>query len=327
VREYAVLLRQPRSRDPPQSRTGDRLVVVRSGSIDLARLTTFVERVLGGRIVVPLRRLSGGLASAVFAATVESVGGPRRVVIRCYGPDQGRGPEPPTIRGEVATLEQLHDAQVPVPRVLGADETGGLAGAPALVMTRLPGRISLRPPDLASWTSRLAETLVQIHSLSVAAPSYEPWLDVATLEVPAWTRRPALWRDVIDVLSQPPPAEAVGFVHGDYQHFNILWLRDAISAVLDWTGSWTGPLDVDLAHCRLNLACLFDVGVAEEFRRLYEARAGRAMSGWRDVAGLAGYVPRFAEGLRVQIGRRTRLDADGMTDRVEELLRGALSRL
>jgi hypothetical protein len=35
----------------------------------------------------------------------------------------------------------------------------------------------------------------------------------------------------------------------------------------------TGPLDVDVGHCRPNLAVLFGADRAERFRRAYEAEA------------------------------------------------------
>lgn len=293
---------------------------------DLTRLASFVEHVVGGVIASPLRRLSGGIASEVFVVTVAVAGRRQRVVVRLYGPGKGLGPGPPTVTREGDTLEQLEGSPVAVPRLLGIDVTGELAGSPALVMTYLPGRIDLRPKDLSHWTDVLVETLVTIHSLKVDAPPYEPWLDVASIDIPQWTQRPSLWRDAIDLMTTAPTQEAEGFVHGDYQHFNVLWQKSSISGVLDWTGSWKGPPDVDVAHARLNLVCLFDVAAAESFRLRYEALAGRSISAWRDVAELVGCAPRFAVTLRHQIGRRARLDVEGMTSRVEDLLGLALSR-
>lgn len=277
-------------------------------------------------MVSRLARLSGGIASEVFAATLEVAGRQERVVVRRYGLGRGVGPGPPTIGRELATLEQLEATRVPAPRVLAADPTGERAGAPALVMTRLPGRIELRPNDLPRWTATLAETLVEVHALDLVAPPYEPWLDLASLRVPPWTRRPGVWEAAIQLLAASPGPEAHGFVHGDYQHFNVLWRGGTLTAVLDWTGSWRGPLDVDVAHARLNLACLFDAGVAESFRLAYESHAGRPTSVWRDVAELAGYVPRFADTLRHQIGRRAPLDVTGMNERVDDLLARSLAR-
>ena len=300
----------------------------REASQDLGDLVAFAASCVGDRAIVVAepRRLRGGVASEVYGLTCVLEGREHRVVARRYVDDLPLRPGPPTVDGEAAVLEQLTELDVPTPRLLGADPTGDVAGFPTLIMTRLPGRLMLRPDDPSAWTDGLAETLVAVHALAVAAPPYEPWLVVSTLEVPAWTERPDLWRAAIELLATPPPLEAVGFVHGDYQQFNVLWHQAAISGVLDWTGSWHGPCDVDVAHARLNLACLYGVERAEQFRLAYEARAGRATSPWRDVAELVGFVPRFAQTLRRQIARRMDLETPGMTARVEHLLRLALDR-
>jgi aminoglycoside phosphotransferase (APT) family kinase protein len=296
-------------------------------SHDLSDLVAFVESCVGGRAVGSPRRMSGGIASEVYAMTCAVGDRGHRFAARRYISDLPFEPGPPTIASETSTLVQLEDLNVPAPRLLGSDPSGDVAGRPALVMTRLPGRLALRPDDPLAWTRALAEMLVAVHSLPVTAPPYEPWLDLATLEVPAWTDRPDVWGAALELLASLPSSEPEGFVHGDYQQFNMLWHRDRISGVLDWTGSWVGPPDVDVAHARLNLVCLYSVECAESFRREYEARAGRATSPWRDVAEFVGYVPRFAQTLRHQIAGRMSLDIRGMTARVEDLLRLALDRV
>ena len=294
---------------------------------DLSELVAFVESCVGGRVTRPPRRLQGGIASEVFGLTCAVGGVEQRVAARRYTSELPFQPGPPTIAGEVSTLIQLKGLNVPAPRLLGSDPSGDVAGRPTLVMTRLPGRLSLQPDDPSAWTTSLAEMLITVHSLLVAAPPYEPWLDLTALKVPPWTNRPDVWRAALELLASPPPSEPEGFVHGDYQQFNVLWHRGRISGVLDWTGSWFGPPDVDVAHARLNLVCLYGVERAESFRREYESRAGRSTSPWRDVAEFVGYVPRFAQTLRHQIARRMTLDAEGMTARVEDLLRLALDRV
>ena len=293
---------------------------------DLGELVSFVESCVGGRAISSPRRLHGGIASEVFGLTCAVGKGKVRIAARRYISDLPFEPGPPTIAGEASTLVQLEGHGIPAPRLLGCDPSGDVAGRPTLVMTRLPGRLVLQPDNPSAWTCSLAEMLAAVHSLRITAPPYEPWLDPASLELPSWTNRPDVWRAAIELLASPPPVEPEGFVHGDYQQFNVLWHRGLISGVLDWTGSWLGPPDVDVAHSRLNLVCLYGVERAETFRRDYESRAGRSTSAWRDVAELAGYVPRFAKTLRHQIARRMTLDTEGMTARVEDLLRLALDR-
>jgi aminoglycoside phosphotransferase (APT) family kinase protein len=260
-------------------------------SEDLSELVAFVESVVGGRAVNSPRRLRGGIASEVLGLTCAVEGQDRRVVARRYVGDLPFKPGPPTIEGEASTLTQLEDLGIPAPRLIGADPSGDAAGRPTLVMTRLPGRLVLQPSDPSAWTEALAEMLVAIHALPVTAPPYEAWLDLATVQVPPWTSRPDVWSAALEFLASSPPTEPEGFVHGDYQQFNVLWSGGEVSGVLDWTGSWVGPPDADVAHARLNLVCLYDVERAEDFRREYESRAGRVTSPWRDVAELVGLRP------------------------------------
>jgi aminoglycoside phosphotransferase (APT) family kinase protein len=297
-----------------------------ASSKDLASLIGFTESCVGGAVVGVPQRLTGGVASEVFGLTCVVGGMKRRVVARRYLKGPPTKHVRPTIERETSTLLQLEALKFTAPRLLGADPSGDVAGCPALVMTMLPGRLSLRPEDPEGWTSALAHRLVDVHALALDAPPYSFSFDPPFVEPPTWTRRPDLWRAAIELLATPPPAEPTGAVHGDYQQFNILWHKASISGVIDWTTSSIGPPDADVAHARLNLVCLYGVERAEDFRRSYEARAGRATSAWRDVVEFACYRPAFGGTLRRQIARRMALEMAGMNERVEELLRLALDR-
>lgn len=63
-------------------------------------------------------------------------------------------------------------------------------------------------------------------------------------------------------------------VHGDYQHFNVLWCDDRLSGVVDWPNAATGNRGSDVGHCRLNLAVLFDARTAGDYLVMYERAAG-----------------------------------------------------
>jgi aminoglycoside phosphotransferase (APT) family kinase protein len=325
-----MLLMAPDPHSPDTSDASSRRHVTSSPvsrinpSHGLGDLIAFVESSVGGSVINLPRRFSGGIASEVYAMTCLVDGRELRLAVRRYISDLPFEPGPPTIEGEAATLVQLEGLGVPAPRLLGCDPSGDVAGRPTLVMTRLRGRLALQPTDPTAWTEALAEMLVAVHALPVEAPPYEPWPGI--LEVPSWAHRPDLWRAALELLASKPPTEPTGLVHGDYQQFNVLWRSGRISGVLDWTGSWVGPPDADTAHARLNLVCLYGVERAEGFRRAYESRAGRSTSAWRDVAEFVRYTPRFALTLRHQIARRISLDTQGMTTRVEDLLRLSLDR-
>jgi aminoglycoside phosphotransferase (APT) family kinase protein len=124
-----------------------------------------------------------------------------------------------------------------------------------------------------------------------------------------------------------PPAAADVLIHGDYQHFNVLWSRGRLSAVVDWASAGIGSPDVDVGHCRLNLAVLFSADLAERFRELYESEAGRRVEGWWDVDALLEYDDTWPEFIPRQVAGRAPLDLRGMTSRVEDLLASTLARL
>lgn len=196
-------------------------------------------------------------------------------------------------------------------------------------MQRLPGRLELAPADPRDYLRQMAHWLPRIHGLDInGAPTYESWLTASALEVPSWSTRPDLWRAAIDLVSVAEPVRDRCFVHRDYQQFNVLWARGAVSGIVDWTwASCAGPPDLDVSHCRLNLAALFSAEWAEQFRLAYEAEAGRQVDPWWDIAGLTDYLPGgWDRLLQEQAGRRLRVDAGGMHDRVEAVLQAALAR-
>jgi aminoglycoside phosphotransferase (APT) family kinase protein len=117
------------------------------------------------------------------------------------------------------------------------------------------------------------------------------------------------------------------FIHRDFQHFNFLWLRGRLTGVVDWNMACTGPPDVDVGHCQLNLAVLFGVDVAERFRRSYEAEAGRAVDPWWELHEIAVYNDSWPRFIPVQAAGRAPVDTAGMTARVEDLLEATLRRL
>ena len=53
-------------------------------------------------------------------------------------------------------LTELVRVDVPAPRLIAADPSGRVAGVPAILMTRLPGQIHLRPSEPERWLRELA---------------------------------------------------------------------------------------------------------------------------------------------------------------------------
>jgi aminoglycoside phosphotransferase (APT) family kinase protein len=234
-----------------------------------------------GARIVSVRRLRGGSSSAVHALDVETARGRHRLVLRRFTLPAWQEPE--GAEREARILDVLKGSGVPAPELIAIDANAEACDVPALLMTRLPGRLDLRPRDMGAWLARLAGPLPAIHSLAVPAgriPPYQPYYDPSLLTPPSWTAQRDAWRQVVDLLAGPRPASADVFVHRDYHPANILWSRGRISGIVDWTDASIGPAEVDVAHCRLDLACLFGVASADEFLEAHQTLLGRSAAAW-----------------------------------------------
>jgi aminoglycoside phosphotransferase (APT) family kinase protein len=294
-----------------------------------AQALAWVERTLGSSAqVVGWRRLTGGLVSSVHRLVVEYPGQRRRetIVLRRWVRDRDRGPYAiRAVASEAAILTALERSDLPAPRLIGST-TDAADGGPAVLMTRVPGHLQLMPRDQERWLQQMAHTLTRIHALDIAAGPFESWLDRSRLAPPPDASRPDLWRAAIALVADDRPPTHTCFLHRDYQPFNLLWSREQLTGVIDWVQASIGPPDIDVGLCRLNLTLLFSADVAERFRQMYEAEAGRKVDPRWDVHSLLGYSPDWKRFLPLAIDGRAPLDADGMARRVEDVLERALRR-
>ncbi|HEX7172846.1 MAG TPA: phosphotransferase [Candidatus Limnocylindria bacterium] len=232
---------------------------------------------------------------------------------------------PRLVEREHRVLRGLESTDIPAPRVLAVDPTGETAGVPALLMARLPGRMDLTPTDPKAWLRQIAGMAARIHELDVDAGPYR-WKQ-REVPIPPWASRPADWCAAADLVRGSAPVHEVRFTHGDYQQFNFLWRRGHLTGVVDWTGACRGPSDVDVGHCRLNLAVLYSADLAADLLAAYEAEAGRRVDPYWDIR--CATAPAFSDWgafIPIQVGGRARFDRAGMHRRVDDLLSAALRR-
>src|SRR5688572_1402474 len=281
-----------------------------------AQLLAWVEQVLGGSVrVVGWRRLTGGLTSIVHRLTVERNGSREAYVLRWWMPDREWAAWiARAVPLETAVLAKLERSDIPAPRVIGSITDAALGG-PAVLMTRMPGKVHLMPRDRERWLRQMAQMLARIHTLALDGKPFESWLDGSRLSPPPDASRADVWREAIALVAQARAPTRSCFVHRDYQHFNMLWSRERLTGVVDWSGACIGPPEVDVGHCRLNLTVLYSADVAERFRAMYEAESGHKVDAWWDVHALLSYGPSWKQFLPIQIDGRAPLDVDGMTDR------------
>ena len=289
-----------------------------------AQLLTWVEQTLGASArVVACARLTGGLTSIVHGLGVERNGRREEYVLRWWAADEGDRAR--VVAMETAVLAKLEGTDIPAPRVIGSTTEAG-AGGPALLMTRLPGDVHLMPRDRDEWLRQMATMLARIHALPLDGKWFESWLDASQLSPPPDASRAGVWRQAFALVGSERGPVRTCFVHRDYQHFNMLWAGERLTGVLDWLEASTGPPELDVGHCRLNLTVLFSADVAERFLAMYEAESGHKVDPWWDIHALLSYGPWWKHFLPIQIDGRAPLEVDGMTARMEEVLDRALRR-
>lgn len=273
--------------------------------------------------VLAWRRMTGGIASAVHLLTVSNNGRRLIVVLRQHEDRQWRS----LVEQEASALEQLDGTDIPAPELVAADPDGTESGHPSILMTRVPGHIHLSPRDSDDWVRQMAATAAEIHELPIRAPEFERWVKPEQASAPGNSSDPELWTHLFELLRRPAPAAKYVFVHRDFQHFNLHWSRERLTGIVDWTFASSGPREVDVGHCRLNLAVLFDADWAQRFRLAYEAESGHALDPWWDLLALATYSEYMSTSIPTQVAGRRSVDTTGMTNRVEHLIRACLERM
>lgn len=238
-------------------------------------LTWVAHSVSPQATVVEVSPLAGSTSSTLHSLTLAVEGNYRKVVLRQYDNLEWRQEEPDLARHEAAALELAARTGLPVPQMLAVEPTGEVCGVPLLLMSQLEGRVILRPTDLTGWLSGLAETLARIHALDASRfPwDYFPYIDLPKLEVPEWSGYRAEWQFLVDFVRQGLPPTPTCFIHRDYHPANVLWQDGKVSGVVDWPSACQGPAGVDLGHCRVELAQLYDVPTADTFLTVYERLA------------------------------------------------------
>lgn len=251
-----------------------------------ATLRWVVDAVGAGASVRSIRRLRGGVSSAVHAIDVADADGRlHRLVLRRFVNAAWFAREPDLAEHEASVLALLKDSNVPAPELVAVDAAAEVCDAPAVLMTRLFGRVELVPRDMDSWLTRLANVLPAIHAADAptSVRPYGAFNNVRELTPPGWSHNQVAWAKALDIANGAAPTEPTVFIHRDYHPTNVLWQRGNVSGVVDWEDASRGPAGIDIGHCRRNLVCLHGVDVADRFLTAYETLAGSKHHPYWDV--------------------------------------------
>jgi aminoglycoside phosphotransferase (APT) family kinase protein len=284
---------------------------------------------------VRVERLRGGVSCSVQAVRLESRDGPRSdIVVRRYTSEYHT--DKGVAAREFRVLQVLTSLAYPCPRPLLLEEDEAVFGAPTIIMTRLPGRGTLAPPDLNSYLDQLAHSLVQLHRLPTRKFDFLPRereFVQRTVDRGPQTADP-LEQEIWTALREHYPAVARAdrqvVLHGDFWPGNTVWHRDQLSGVVDWEGVRLGDPGKDVAICRLDVANIFGAEAARVFTELYERERGEAVAGlafWdlRQASSAMRYMSHWAAGYQ-DLGR-PELTTEETTRKTAQFARAALDQL
>lgn len=278
--------------------------------------------------------LPGGITADMDRITVETPTGVDDVVLRRWpSEDRAEG----LVAREAAALEAVR-GRVPAPRLIATDEDGATTGVRCSLTTALPGQPDLAPVDMQSWVDLLATTQAAIHAIPDHPPTlWDGWYDDGAASSSPdrfgvryrrldWLADRGL-RDAAREAASGPFAEERVLVHGDYQHFNVLWSDGRLSGVVDWPSAGIGNRGADVGHCRLNLAVLFGSRTAEDYLLRYEHAAGVRVDRRADLRALLCFDLEWQRFIPRQVAGRAQLDLRGMPDRVAAAVRSAVDSI
>jgi aminoglycoside phosphotransferase (APT) family kinase protein len=213
--------------------------------------------------IVSIERFTSGLSSQSYLIHAENADGPIRWVMRVE-PEYGVIP-PYDIGREYRLLREMSQSGLPAPGTLHLEEDASIVGGRFILMSFVEGTIYRNmdprllddPALLESAQTRFVEMLARIHETPQSVlPSYTDGAESARAEVAVCRRRlletellpsPVI-RHALTVLEEnPPPAERICLLHGDYRLPNLMWKDGEISGVLDWELARMGDPLSDLA--------------------------------------------------------------------------------
>ena len=124
------------------------------------------------------RRMTGGISSAVHRLTIDHDSHRDVLVLRQY--EHAGRDTAALVRDEAVVLRAVHGAGLPAPGPVAADADGRETdGRPAILMTRVPGRVDITPANPVDWLRQIAAMAARIHDVQVSAGPFVARTDAA----------------------------------------------------------------------------------------------------------------------------------------------------
>ncbi|MEM3112379.1 MAG: phosphotransferase family protein [Candidatus Anstonellales archaeon] len=222
---------------------------------------------LGVKKIISLRRSPGGLSTENYYIEGEADQGRFKWVMRMEPP--GGVLEPYDVIREYRVMKALLKSEVPVPKVLYAEEDPEPLGGRFFLMEFVKGHVFVHTDPKFQQDEKLrskvlkdfVELLAKMHRTPPPVDILTPieGMSYAQSEVQRCKRRleevelfpDPLMRYVIQKLEENIPKEGPQvIVHGDFRLSNMIWRKGKIVALLDWERARLGdPLsDIGFSH-------------------------------------------------------------------------------
>lgn len=251
-------------------------------------LVQWCDMVMPGWQPAAVRRLRGGLDTAMHAVDlIGPAGERRRVVVKRFDPLHIHTDEVAvSCRRMWQVLTAAERLGLPAPRPVWIDPDGRTLGSAALVLTWVPGRVVWQPSDPRRWAERMANALAAIHRAPLDGVDLGllPRVDrQVEQELTALEHNPTAVADhpdgprLLAALRRFRPSGHGGraaLTHGDFHVGNVLWRWGRLEAVLDWDHAAVGDPGFDVGMSRVALTLQHSPAAAEDFLRTYEAAVG-----------------------------------------------------
>ena len=229
-------------------------------------------------------------------------------------------------RREGDVFELLQGTGLPVARLIAADLEAEYTDVPAMLVSRVPGRLRYPAHPSVRFIAEIARAANMIHTLPVPDLVW-PWSSQrARLERFLQTGRGSGWDGLREI---GIPDAALSFVHGDLWTGNLLFDDDLVTGIVDWGDAGVGYPGLEVAHAAADLQV--GTGSDDAHDHLMDAyeqlRGPLAHRAWWEVAGFlifptdpADWLPTWTEaGLPVTADEARRRHAAGLNRALNRL--------
>lgn len=245
--------------------------------LSFQRLAAAAREAIPGGTLLSVRNVTAGTSARVRELVVaEPTGEIRRFIVRWFTVEWQGSPRAKVERERLA-LSTLAGSDLPVPRVLWADPAGNRLGHPAIIQTRLPGRVrwvqAIRPAAAAA----MGRALAKIHAVQApqGLPRVTHWVRWTMESEEArrqWLGAHPLAETIEEAITSAggrPLRRRRVLSHGDFNAGNVLWSRGRLSGVVDWETAEAAPRGADVGACRFDCAVTGGQATAEAFLEGY----------------------------------------------------------